>query len=74
MDSLPLTNSDSISSGAHEYDVSKIVIFIVLIPDLTITSNFLKRNTFQNFKAKLICNFFYYFFVCAFLTTCNIIT
>ena len=50
MDSLPLTNSDSISGGAHEYDVSKIVIFIVLIPDLTITSNFLKKTHFKTLK------------------------
>ena len=62
MDSLPLTNSDSISGGAHEYDVSKIVIFIVLIPDLTITSNFLKKTHFKNFKTNLICNVFHYFF------------
>ena len=44
MDSLPLNNSDSISGGAHEYDVSKIIIFIVLIPGLTITYNFLKKK------------------------------
>ena len=52
MDNLPIHNTDSFSGRTQENEVRKILIFILLIPisNLTITSNFFKQNTFQNFK------------------------